>query len=97
MSFARIKFIIKSIPVIFLHWHLSLLNQLFQSVKYIRIEIHTHNIHMHKWERGSRKPFGKTTRAEFLLQLVHFDTCELMNVRTMYEATYFIHEMVLFI
>lgn len=52
---------------------------------------------MHKWERGSRKPSGKATRAKFLLQLVHFDISELMNIRTRYGATYFIHDMVLFI
>ena len=29
----------------------------------------------------TRKPFGKATRAEFPLQLIHSDVCSLMNVR----------------
>ena len=38
----------------------------------------------------TRKPFGKATRAEFPLQLIHSDVCSPMNVRAMYGPYYFI-------
>ena len=38
----------------------------------------------------SRKPFGKGTRAEYLLQLVHSDICGPMSVKARYGALYFI-------
>ena len=38
----------------------------------------------------TRKPFGKATRAEFPLQLIHSDVCGPMNMRARYGAYYFI-------
>ena len=38
----------------------------------------------------TRKPFGKTTRANFPLQLVHSDVCGPMNVKARHGASYFI-------
>lgn len=38
----------------------------------------------------TRKPFGKATRAEFPLQLIHSDVCGPMNVRARHGAHYFI-------
>ena len=37
-----------------------------------------------------RKPFGKATRGEFPLQLIHSDVCGPMNVRARHGAYYFI-------
>ena len=38
----------------------------------------------------TRKPFGIGTRADFSLQLIHFDICGPMNVRARQRAYYFI-------
>ena len=38
----------------------------------------------------ARKPFGKETRAELPLQLIHSDICGPMNIRARYEGVYFI-------
>ena len=40
--------------------------------------------------KTTRKPFGKGTRAEFPLQLIHSDICGPMNVRARHGAVYFI-------
>ena len=40
--------------------------------------------------KSTRKPFSKGTRADFSLQLVHFDICGPMNMRARHEAYYFI-------
>ena len=40
--------------------------------------------------KATRKPFGKGTRADFPLQLVHSDICGPMNVRARHGAYYFI-------
>ena len=40
--------------------------------------------------KTTRKPFGKGTRDEFPLQLIHLDICGLMKVRARHEAVYFI-------
>ena len=40
--------------------------------------------------KATRKPFGKGTRANFPLQLVHFDICGPMNVRARHGASYLI-------
>ena len=40
--------------------------------------------------KSTRKPFGKGTRADFPLQLVHSDICGPMNVRARHGAYYFI-------
>ena len=40
--------------------------------------------------KTARKPFGKGTRAEFPLQLIHSDICGPMNVRARHGASYFI-------
>jgi len=37
-----------------------------------------------------RKPFGKGSGAEFLLQLIYSDIFDLMNVRPRYRSVYFI-------
>ena len=41
-------------------------------------------------EKTTRKPFGKGTRAEYPLQLIHSDICGPMNVRARHDASYFI-------
>ena len=38
----------------------------------------------------ARKPFGKGTRAELPLQLIHSDICGPMNVRARHRGVYFI-------
>ena len=40
--------------------------------------------------KSTRKPFGKGTRAEYPLMLIHSDICGPMNVRARYGAWYFI-------
>ena len=40
--------------------------------------------------KAIRKPFGKATRAEYPLQLIHSDICGPMNVRARHGASYFI-------
>ena len=40
--------------------------------------------------KTARKPFGKGTRADTSLQLIHSDTCGPMNVRARHGAIYFI-------
>lgn len=37
-----------------------------------------------------QKPFGKATKSEFSLQLIHSDICSIMNVRARHRASYFI-------
>ena len=39
----------------------------------------------------ARKPFGKRTRAELLLQLIHYDICGPMNIRAWHGDVYFIN------
>lgn len=41
-------------------------------------------------KKSIRKPFGETTRAQTLLQLIHFDTCGHINARARHGAHYFI-------
>ena len=41
-------------------------------------------------EKSKRKPFGKTTRASFPLQLIHSDIYGPMNVRARHGDSYFI-------
>ena len=38
----------------------------------------------------NRKPFGKGTRAESSLQIIHYDICGPMSVRVRHGASYFI-------
>ena len=38
----------------------------------------------------TRKPFGKGTRAEYHLQLIHSDICGPMNIEVRHGASYFI-------
>ena len=38
----------------------------------------------------TKKPFGKITRASFLLELIYFDICGPMGVRAQHGVTYFI-------
>ena len=40
--------------------------------------------------KTTRKPFGKATRAEFPLQLIHTDIYGPMNIRARHGAVYFI-------
>ena len=40
--------------------------------------------------KTTRKPFGKGTRAEYPLQLIHSDICGPMNVKARHGASYFI-------
>ena len=40
--------------------------------------------------KTARKPFGKGTRAEFPLQLIHSDICGPMNIRARHGLVYFI-------
>ena len=40
--------------------------------------------------KATRKSFGKGTRAEYPLQLVHSNICGLMSVKVRHEASYFI-------
>ena len=40
--------------------------------------------------KATRKSFGKRTRAEFPLQLVHSDICGPLNVRARHGASFFI-------
>ena len=40
--------------------------------------------------KATRKPFGKGTRAELPLQLIHSDICGPMNIRARHGAYYFI-------
>ena len=40
--------------------------------------------------KTARKPFGKGTRAEFPLQLIHLDICGPMNIRARQGVVYFI-------
>ena len=40
--------------------------------------------------KSTKKPFGKGTKEDFLLQLVYFDICGLMNVKAKHKAYYFI-------
>ena len=40
--------------------------------------------------KSTRKPFGKGTRAEYPLMLIHSDICGPMNVRARHGAWYFI-------
>ena len=53
------------------------------------------NIDLPIWEsclagKATRKPFGKATRAESPLQIVHSDICGPMSVRARHGAMYFI-------
>ena len=40
--------------------------------------------------KSTKKSFGKGTKIEYFLQLVHFDICRLINVRVRHRAYYFI-------
>jgi hypothetical protein len=40
--------------------------------------------------KSKRKPFGKSTRASFPLQLIHSDICGSMNIRARHGGSYFI-------
>ena len=40
--------------------------------------------------KSTRKSFNKGIRVDFLLQLVHFDICDPMNVKARHGAYYFI-------
>lgn len=57
---------------------------LFSNINKVEISIFEHCL----IEKISKRPFEKGRRAEYSLKLVHFDICNLMNVRTRHGGSY---------